>query len=186
MCRCDCGTVKPVITRNLVGGFTQSCGCICKEGTHTTHGGKHTRLYRIWGAMKTRCNNPNASHYHRYGGRGITVCAEWSDDFAAFRDWAMANGYQDDLTIDRIDNDKGYSPDNCRWTSQAEQGSNKQRSNHLTVNGETHTITEWSRRTGIPQSTIWKRIFEYQWTPERAIEERRVTHDKRTTRAARA
>ena len=119
-CRCKCGN-DGVRLRN---GTVQSCGCLQIErviAAVQTHGKRRTRIYRIWCAIKSRCNNPKTINYKYYGGRGIHVCKEWIYDFEAFYDWAMSHGYEDDLSIDRIDNDKGYSPDNCRWVTMKEQ-----------------------------------------------------------------
>lgn len=126
LCKCDCGNT--IITRgtHLRRGDTQSCGCLHRETfIHKTHGGKCSRLYSIWRGMKTRCYNKNFAQYHNYGGRGITICAEWLHDFETFYDWAISHGYRDDLTIDRIDNDKGYSPENCRWVTIKAQQKNR-------------------------------------------------------------
>lgn len=130
------------------------------------HSLSKTRLYRIWHHMKVRCNNPNFDHYEYYGGKGITVCDEWEHDFMAFRDWAIANGYSNNLTIDRINNDGNYEPGNCRWATQKEQANNKQQgdlssrgTNHMIAfHNEIHTMAQWSEITGIDQNTISERL----------------------------
>ena len=125
-CRCDCGNATITSGKRLRRRETQSCGCLHQETfSNKKHGGKHSRLYSIWLDMKKRCYNMEHISYKNYGGRGICICNEWLHDFAAFRDWAMSHGYRDDLSIDRIDNDKGYSPDNCRWATAKEQNNNK-------------------------------------------------------------
>jgi len=126
-CICDCGTEKEIRGSNLRHGATRSCGCLLSERareTHIIHGKCHERIYNIWLGMRQRCSNKQNPAYYRYGGRGITVCNEWND-FQAFYQWAMANGYSDDLTIDRIDNMKNYYPQNCRWTTWGQQGINR-------------------------------------------------------------
>ena len=132
LCKCACGKDTVVSSSSLRRGATNSCGClrseICRNRIttmNTTHGGKGTRLYRIWHDMKQRCYNPKSDHYSLYGGRGISVCSEWLNDFAVFQKWALSHGYRDDLSIDRIDVDGNYSPDNCRWATIKEQNNNK-------------------------------------------------------------
>jgi len=129
ICLCDCGNITTVRHDSLSTGKIKSCGClhdeISKSGNNRRqHGMWGTRLHRIWLAMKNRCRNPNFFEYHRYGGRGIKVCDEWQE-FLPFYNWAITNGYKDNLTIDRIDNDGNYEPSNCRWATIQEQNANK-------------------------------------------------------------
>lgn len=131
VCKCDCGNVKSINGSSLTTGVQISCGCIRHERlalgakSRITHGGTKTRLYKIYRGIIDRTEYPSSCQYQNYGARGIKMCSEWRKDFAAFRDWALSHGYRDDLTIDRIDNYKGYSPDNCRWATQQEQQQNK-------------------------------------------------------------
>lgn len=129
-CECECGNRCDVLSTRLVSGHTKSCGCFNSEQAidmNTTHNHSKTRLYSIWSGMKTRCYNTKRHDYRWYGARGVTVCDEWLHDFAAFEAWALSNGYSDDLTIDRIDCDAGYAPDNCRWVTMREQRINQRR-----------------------------------------------------------
>lgn len=171
VCRCDCGKETIVQSNNLKSGLVKSCGCYRHDylvEAHTIHGETGTRLYNIWTKMRDRCDDKNNKNY---GGRGILVCKEWNESFESFRDWAIANGYREDLTIDRIDNNKGYSPDNCRWTGVKEQARNRRSNRVITFNGETHILVEWAEITGLPRSTLYNRIVKYSWPIERALTE---------------
>lgn len=176
ICRCDCENVTSVYDSNLSRKHTESCGClkseIVKNGAHTLHGGRRTRIYEIWRSMKKRCNNPNSSNYHKYGGRGITVCEEWNNSFEAFFAWALSNGYRDDLTIDRIDNNGNYEPENCRWTTAKAQANNRRSNHYLEFNGERKTIAEWAVVTGLSQSVIFCRL-KRGWSIEKTLTQQR-------------
>lgn len=142
------------------------------KGAHLwKHGGSGTRLYNIWKHMNQRTNNPNDKNYPDYGGRGIKVCDAWRHDFPTFRDWAISNGYTDDMTIDRIENNNGYEPDNCRWVPFEKQGGNRRNCNMITAFGITDTVAGWSKRAGIPAETIRSRVNHLKWEPERAVSE---------------
>jgi len=127
-----------------------------------------TKIHYAWGHMKSRCYNPNSQYYKNYGGRGITVCDEWRNDFTAFADWSLANGYADDLTIDRKDNDGNYCPENCRWATAKQQANNKSNNRLFVINGETKTVTQWCECYDIPASLVIGRLY-YGWTFEEAI-----------------
>lgn len=162
-CKCDCGKIKEksVTGYDLKSGKVQSCGCnyfISNSHINETHNGVGTRLYRIWQGAKQRCYYKNAACFSRYGGRGIIVCKEWRDDFATFREWALNNGYSDDLTLDRIDVNGNYEPMNCRWITMRKQQNNRSNNHTLTINGETHTLSEWGKIKGINSATISYRI----------------------------
>ena len=134
VCKCDCGNEKSYLPQKLRNGTTKTCGCgkveRCKEYTikyRTKHGGRHERLYHIWHGMKERCLTPTNKDYPNWGGRGITICNEWVNDYATFREWALSNGYEDSLSIDRINNDGNYEPTNCRWVTLQEQAKNRRK-----------------------------------------------------------
>lgn len=170
-CLCECGNITVVVGSALLNDGTKSCGCLKNERVTKLkyrHGGCGTRLYRIWGAMHHRCQLGDDVLHKNYGNRGIFVCEEWSD-FPAFRDWAMSNGYRDDLSIDRVDNNGPYAPWNCRWASREEQANNVRRNHNVTYNGETHTVSEWARLVDIPYHTLLCRIGKYNWNVEKAL-----------------
>lgn len=170
-CRCDCGALKEINGEALLRGQTVSCGCFARNTLskrQVTHGQSRTRLYRIWCAMKARCNNPNTMYYSEYGGRGIAVCDEWSSSFEAFRDWALENQYNPSLSIDRIDTNGNYEPSNCRWVGCVAQANNRRSNVVFTMNGETHTLKQWSDILGVNYNTVRSRVWS-GWTIERAL-----------------
>lgn len=163
-CGCACGEETVVMGQNLRNGSVRSCGC----GAHpTTHGMANTRLYQTWASMHARCRSPSFHARDRYAARGIVVCPDW-DRFEPFRDWAIANGYADGLTIDRIDNDRGYCPSNCRFITVADQQRNKGNHRLLSFRGETFALYEWSARLGISAQTLHNRLTR-GWTVERTL-----------------
>ena len=174
LCKCDCGRETIVSRSNLQGGRQVSCGCKRRKQAsemNLTHGGKHTRLYSIWTNMITRTTNPKGTAYHRYGGRGIIMCPEWRNSFQTFKNWALANGYADGLTIDRIDNDGIYEPSNCRWITWQEQFNHRSNSRLVTYQGEKLTIAQWAEKLYISKTMLYQR-FEAGWPAERALTER--------------
>lgn len=172
LCKCDCGNITKVITPNLKGGKSKSCGCGVIDSLikrSRTHGESHkTRLYSIWRGMKDRCYRQTHPYYNHYGGRGITVCPEWKTSYVAFRDWAKSHGYSDDLSIDRIDNDKGYSPENCRWASNAQQANNQSRNRQITFQGRTQNLTQWAEELGISFPVLHYRL-KHGWSIEDSL-----------------
>ena len=165
-CKCDCGNITQVRGWDLKNGHTISCGC-----SYIKHGyANKERLYDTWKNMKRRCYDINNKRYDQYGGRGITVCKKWLDDYMNFRNWAMDNGYNDTLTIDRIDVNGNYEPSNCRWATMSEQQNNVTRNRILKYKGEEKTMSEWAKKYNIPYSKFNKRI-QMGWNIERIIKE---------------
>ena len=172
ICRCECGTIKSIDRGSLTSGKTRSCGCLHNEllgASRRKHGSSGSRLYRIWKSIKERCYRKKCRIYKYYGERGVCICDEWKDDFKSFEKWARSNGYNDELSIDRIDHDGNYSPDNCRWVDAKAQNNNKRTNHILTLDGVSHTMSEWADITGISYSAIRNRINNYGWDVRRAL-----------------
>lgn len=164
-CVCDCGNETVVVGQKLRKGITKSCGCLVREQkTRLTHGMTGTVLHNRWLNMKSRCYNPKNKRYARYGGRGIFVCEEWLD-FQNFYNWAIQNGFSKELSLDRIDNNKGYSPDNCRWATPRQQANNTKRNVFVEYKGERKTVAEWCRELGLDKRIVYSRM-EYKTNPE--------------------
>ena len=177
VCKCECGNVIKVNTSALKSGNTTSCGCKRKETLRqlrTKHGESDTRLYKVWSSMKNRCYNAKDVEYKNYGGRGITVCDEWKDSFVNFSQWAYENGYNKDApkgqcTIDRIDVNGCYEPENCRWVNWHIQMNNKRNNRILTYNGESHTLAEWCEIVNIPYNCLKSRLNKLHWSVEKTL-----------------
>lgn len=172
LCECSCGTQLTVHSTALRSGHTKSCGCYKREYAASrarTHGLRKTRLFDIWSGTRQRCSNPRNPSYPRYGGRGITVCAEWQKNFTAFYIWAQANGYDDSLTLERIDNDKGYSPHNCRWATRLEQGVNKSNTVIVRFRGQDTPLAILIRTQAVVQEKTVRRRIANGWEAERAL-----------------
>ena len=176
-CLCDCGKTAVVRNDKLTNGSKTNCGCQRKRRNDGTHYESRSKLYHVWVAMRQRCYNINSHEYSSYGGRGIVVCPEWlgHDGYIHFREWALSHGYDEKLggkqcSIDRIDVNGNYCPENCRWISIQEQQTNTTRNIIVSANGESHTLKEWSRITGIRYSKLRKRIVELKWEARKALE----------------
>lgn len=170
-CKCDCGNLTQVLTSNLKCGRTKSCGCLRISklvSRSTTHNQRHTKLYEVWKTMKQRCFNPNCDSYKNYGARGITIYSDWKDNFNSFYEWSISNGYQDGLTIDRIDFNGNYEPSNCRWVDRLTQANNTRTNVFIEFNNEVHTIAEWSRIYNIKQSVLSDRLRR-GWSIEKSL-----------------
>lgn len=171
---CICGNTYEGQLTLVKSGRVKSCGCFRSETTRKigqerkTHKLTHHRLYNIWCGIKKRCYNKKHIAYSNYGGRGITLCDIWKFDFQEFYDWAIENGYQDDLSIDRIDNDGNYEPSNCRWATDLEQSQHKRTNKLITYNNKTQTYSQWDRELGFPRGKLRKRLTS-GWTIEKAI-----------------
>lgn len=174
--RCDCGTLKSVNPYRVLNGNTKSCGCYKAEQTieynkkeKVKHKGRRTRLYTIWHGMKQRCHCETSHDYKNYGARGIIVCDEWRNDFTAFREWALKNGYSDKLSIDRIDVNGNYCPENCRWTDCKTQNRNRTTNVIVSYRGKEYNYAELAEIAGISYGALYARINHFGWSVEKAV-----------------
>lgn len=166
LCKCKCGNEKICAISNLKNGHIRSCGCI-KNKDKIIHNKTKTRIYHIWANIKARCLNPKNPAYFNYGGRGISLCDEWLD-FQSFNQWAMNNGYQKNLTIDRINNDGNYEPSNCRWVNAMTQANNRRTNKIIEHNSKNYTVAEFSRYLNISYSCLRHRL-DRKWSIEKII-----------------
>lgn len=177
-CLCDCGNICYVDAYSIKANKTKSCGCIRREKTiqRNRAGAKYpqeereSRLYSIWQGIYARTAYPSQKAYKDYGGRGITICDEWKNNFYAFKEWALNNGYANGLTIERIDNNGNYCPENCKWITKGEQNNNQRSNIIIEYRGETHTAAQWADIMGIKHSAIYKRIHKNN-SPENVLKE---------------
>lgn len=187
-CKCDCGKEIIVKSKLLKERGVKSCGCLYKETRYTNnlkHGMYKTRIYKTWLNMKSRCNTPSASKYYLYGGKGIKVCEEWKNDFISFYNWAIDNGYRDDLTIDRINPDGNYEPNNCRWATYKEQNSHLSGDTpkqfapvFIEYKGQKLNLKDWAKEININYKTLLAR-YERGWSIERMLETPTIKKIKR-------
>jgi hypothetical protein len=181
-CTCDCGEITFVKTSNLTKGITKSCGCWNKEiKPNFKHGKANTRLHHIWDTMKQRCLNSNNKKYPNYGGRGILIYKEWINDFINFYDWAIDNGYEKTLTLDRIDVNGNYEPSNCRWVSQEIQQNNRRNNIIITINSITKTASQWEKECNLRVGLVANR-FKLGWEGERLLEKPKEACEKSGTK----
>jgi len=169
-CKCDCGKEKIVSLNGLLNGHIKSCGCLHKEKV-IKHNKSNSKLYYIWKNIKGRCICKNNKSYKNYGGRGVNICKNWMDSFIEFYNWAINNGYKEGLTIDRIDNNGNYCPENCRWVSFKEQANNRRNNICKEYKGKYKTLSEWASFLGVKYKTFWiyvknngfEKALKYYW-----------------------
>lgn len=166
-CKCSCGNEAIYESYPLRTGQRKSCGCHKYKGL--PRGFSHEPLYGLWWSMKRRCTDKNVASYIRYGAKGIRVCTEWLD-YSEFYKWANSNGYRHGLTLDRIDSNKDYCPENCRWVDWKTQERNRKNNRLITFNGETHCLSEWAEITGINRRTLRNRLLR-GWSVEKSLTE---------------
>lgn len=175
LCECECGNRINTYGYNLINGHSQSCGCLRIEKSYENgkrsakHGKRQTRIYRIWQDMKARCYNSKMPNYHNYGEKGIFVCDEWKNNFQSFYEWSIKNGYAENLSIDRKDNSKSYSPDNCRWATAKEQSNNTSRTVLITYNGKTQSMKQWAEELNMNYGKLRTRIKKLNWSIEKSF-----------------
>lgn len=197
-CKCDCGNYYYTSRMNLLLDKVHSCGCLHSEITAEKNRlsstkysdadsqsySKYNGLYHSWSAMKNRCTSESNVKYKYYGGRGITICDEWSD-YENFKSWALSNGWKEGLTLDRIDSDKNYEPSNCRWVTMKTQQNNKRNNKMLTYKGKTQTLSEWVDELGLNYDRVKARLNDCNMTVEEAFERRLFeSHDSYMIRKA--
>lgn len=170
LCLCNCGNLFVTTACSIRDRENLSCGCMIGK-SHEKHGyiKLNQRLYKIHNAMVERCYNVNHKQYKHYGGRGIAVCNEWRNDFMNFYEWAMNNGYKEELTIDRVDVNGNYEPTNCRWATAKQQGRNRRTCRYFTINDETHNLSEWCEILNLNYKRVYNRLYK-GWSIEKALE----------------
>lgn len=173
-CKCECGNEKEIYKYSLTAKRpTVSCGCRLQEihsnGINIKHNMTNTSIYTRWLGMKARCYNPNNKKYKRYGARGITVCNDWKNSFENFYNWAMSNGYRDDLTLDRINVNGDYEPENCRWVDMITQENNRTNNRHIYYNGNEYTLFDLSEISKVGYKTLHQRLYMYGWDVDKAV-----------------
>ena len=169
-CKCDCGKTTYIYPYFFKNNGIKSCGCI-KHNTpyNATHKMSKELLYHIWESMRLRCSSPKDKHFADYGGRNIKVCDEWNKDFLKFKEWALNNGYSKGLTLDRINNNSNYSPDNCRWTTRKKQQRNRRNNVYITYKGQTKLLVEWCEELNLSYKPICGRIQRLGWNADKAF-----------------
>jgi hypothetical protein len=186
LCRCECGTIKVIKAEQLNGGHSRSCGCLSIDTARAlmkvrskTHGMSRAKIYKAWLKLVRRCTKPQDADFSEYGARGITVCDEWLKFENFYRD--MGERPTAHHSIERIDNTKGYTPDNCRWATAIEQANNRRNTRLYTINGRAMTIPMWAREYGVSVRLVAGRIYRLKWPIEKALTEPKIlpTHPKR-------